>query len=102
MGSTFSFGFNMIALARSWRVYRRTFREEALLPHAGNLIGLPRRHRRTDPRASRKFDCQKTQHCTDRRLIILAELFIFHLKRFDSDPSEEIIPQFVLAFGFMQ
>ena len=102
MGSTFSFGFNMVALARSWRVCRRTLRYETLLPHARNLIGLPGRRGWTDARTSRKFDSQKVQHCADRPLIILAELFILHFERFDSDPSEEIVPDFLLPFGFVQ
>jgi len=92
----------MVRLARSCGVCGWTFRKEALLPHARNLIGLARRYGRTDMRTRRKFDTQEVQHCANRFLIIAAELFIFHFKRFDYDPSEEIVSDFLLAFSFVQ
>src|SRR6185503_7364691 len=69
---------------------------------ARNLIGLPGRCGRTDARTSRKFDSQKVQHCTNRFLVILAEFFILYFEGFDSDPPEEIVPDFLLMFGFVQ
>jgi hypothetical protein len=92
----------MIALAASWGVCRSALSYETLFPNARNLIGLARRCGWTDARTSRKFDSQKVQHCANRPLIILAERFILHVERFDSDPSEEIVPDFLLPFSFLQ
>ena len=92
----------MIRLAMSCGIRGWSFRKEALFPHARNLIGLPGRCGRTDARTSRKFDFQKVQHCTNRFLVILAEFFILYFEGFDSDPPEEIVPDFLLMFGFVQ
>ena len=92
----------MIQLARSCGVRGWSFRKEALLPNARNLIGLPGRCGWTDARTSRKFDSQKVQQCTNRFLVILAELFILYFERFDSYPPEEIVSYFFLVFGFVQ